>query len=134
MVLGTDHSDVAQSLDKLVDLSWREDRYAEAPLYERAIALKERKLGKDNPKIAEAMHSLARFYADLGHFDAAESLLQRALLITSRTLGEEDQMHLLLLESHAEVLRKLQRGEEASRIEAQIEAIQAKQAANNRAP
>ena len=62
-MLGPDHPDVARSLNNLADLYERQGRYAEAqPLFERALAIRERAVGPDHPDTATSMNNLAAFY------------------------------------------------------------------------
>ncbi len=62
-MLGPDHPDVARSLNNLADLYERQGRYAEAePLFERALAIRERAVGPDHPDTATSTNNLASFY------------------------------------------------------------------------
>jgi tetratricopeptide (TPR) repeat protein len=53
--LGSDHPNVAQSLDRLAVLYHNQRRYADAePLYKRALAIREKALGSDHPDVAQS--------------------------------------------------------------------------------
>ena len=57
---GGDHPDVAESLNNMAELYYRTKRYREArPLFERALAIRERVLGEDHPRTATTRDWLA---------------------------------------------------------------------------
>ena len=65
-------------------------RLAEAePLWQRALAIRERALGPDHPDTAQSLNNLAVLYRDQGRLAEAEPLWQRALAIWERALGPE---------------------------------------------
>jgi tetratricopeptide (TPR) repeat protein len=83
-VLGSDHPDVARSLNNLADLYERQGRYAEAqPLFERALSIRGRAVGPDHPDTATSMNNLASFYQAEGRAADALPLVQR-LVATGR--------------------------------------------------
>jgi tetratricopeptide (TPR) repeat protein len=59
------------------------------PLYERALALRERCLGPDHPDTAETLNNFALSQREEGNLDAARPLLERALAINERIFGAE---------------------------------------------
>jgi tetratricopeptide (TPR) repeat protein len=60
--LGPDHLNVAASLNNLALLYYCENKYAAAePLYKRALQIREKNLGPDDPAVLQTM----RFYAGL---------------------------------------------------------------------
>jgi tetratricopeptide (TPR) repeat protein len=64
--------------------------YAQArPLYERALALREKRLGPDHPDTAGTLNNLALLLWDKGSHEAARPLLERALAINEKTFGPE---------------------------------------------
>ena len=63
---------------------------ASISLYQRALQIKERKLGHDHPETAECMRSLAENYRILGYFDKALPLARQALAIQEKSLGLEN--------------------------------------------
>jgi CHAT domain-containing protein/Tfp pilus assembly protein PilF len=68
----------------------RAAKYAESlPLIERALEIREKTLGREDPLVAEALHTLATIYRTKGDNAKAEPLLQRALAIREKVLGEE---------------------------------------------
>jgi CHAT domain-containing protein/Tfp pilus assembly protein PilF len=66
-------------------------RYAEAePLYQRALAIKEKALGSDHPTVATALNDLAELYDEQGRYAEAEPLFRRSLAIKEKALGADD--------------------------------------------
>jgi tetratricopeptide (TPR) repeat protein len=63
-------------------------KYSEAePLYKRALAIKEEKLGHDHPDTATSLNNLAALYKNQGKYSEAEPLYKRALAIREQKLG-----------------------------------------------
>jgi len=58
-------------------------------LYRRALAIKEKVLGKDHPDTALTVHNMATLLAGLGRAAEAESLYGRALAAFEAALGAE---------------------------------------------
>jgi CHAT domain-containing protein/Tfp pilus assembly protein PilF len=64
------------------------DKYDEAiPLFERALEIRERILGRDHRDVADVLNSLAILYYYKGDYMRAEPLCQRALIIREKALG-----------------------------------------------
>ena len=79
---------VATSLNNLAVLYRDQGKYAEAePLYQRALAIREKALGSDHPDVAASLNNLAELYRDQGKYAEAEPLYQRALAITREVTG-----------------------------------------------
>ncbi len=65
-------------------------RYTEAePLYQRALAIRERAFGPDHLNIAISLNNLAKLYHDQGRYVQAEPLFHRALAIKERALDSD---------------------------------------------
>ena len=61
--LGSDHPNVATSLNYLARLYNRQGHYAQAePLHKRALAIREKALGPDHPDVASSLNNLAELY------------------------------------------------------------------------
>ena len=57
-------------------------KYEQAePLYKRALAIREQRLGPENRSTAAVLSDLALLYMDQGKYQQAETLFQRALAI-----------------------------------------------------
>lgn len=82
-LLGSEHTLVATSLNKLATLYAEQGKYGEAePLFQRALRIWERQLGPEHPDVARALNKLATlYYYEHGKYGEAEPLFQRALRI-----------------------------------------------------
>src|SRR5262249_43726103 len=62
-------------------------RYADAiPIAQRALALQEKRLGRDHPDVANALNILAALYYKQGRFADAEPLFQRLVAIDEKAV------------------------------------------------
>src|SRR5689334_2314447 len=62
-VLGSDHPDMAISLNNLAELYRSQGKYIEAePLYKQALAIREKVLGSDHPYTAISLNNQAGLY------------------------------------------------------------------------
>jgi len=85
---GSDHEEVATSLNNLAGLYYRQGLYDKAePLYERALEIRKSVLGEQHPDVATSLNNLAGLYDSQGHYDKAEPLVKRALKIRKDALG-----------------------------------------------
>jgi CHAT domain-containing protein/tetratricopeptide (TPR) repeat protein len=65
-------------------------KYDEAlPLIERALRIRETRLGSEHPEVATALYSLARLYHTKGEYAKAEPFYQRALITREKALGPD---------------------------------------------
>ena len=79
---------MAASLNNLARLYHSQGRYVEAnPLYERALAIREKALGPEHPDLATNLYNLAELYDNQGQCAKAEPLYQQALAIREKVLG-----------------------------------------------
>src|SRR6266545_1209122 len=89
-LLGTEHPDVAASIDNLASIYTGNAEYVKAePLYRRALAIREKALGKDHPETAKSLNNLAEVYRIQGKYLEAEPLYKRALEIREKALGKD---------------------------------------------
>ncbi|MBD2497806.1 tetratricopeptide repeat protein [Nostoc sp. FACHB-280] len=80
----------AEELDQQVIKLYQEGNYSSTiPLAERALAIREKVLGKEHPNVAISLNSLALLYYTQGKYEQAEPLYQRALAIREKVLGKE---------------------------------------------
>ena len=90
-MLGSDHPDVAKSLNNLAALYVEKGRFAEAePLYQRSLAILEKVRGPENPDVASILDNLGNLYRAQGRYAEAETLVRRALAIRENAFGSED--------------------------------------------
>src|SRR6266511_1257926 len=89
-LLGTEHPDVAASIDNLASIYTGNAEYVKAePLYRRALAIREKALGKDHPEIAESLNNLGALYYSQGKYVETEPLFRRAFEIREKALGKD---------------------------------------------
>ncbi len=87
-VMGTDHPDVARSLNNLAELYRDQGRYAEAEmLHKRSLAIREKVMGIDHPGVATCLNNLAGLYRIQGKHTEAEPLYKRSLSIREKLRG-----------------------------------------------
>ena len=80
----------AEDLNQKAFQLYNEGKYSAAiPLAERALAIREKVLGKEHPDVANSLNNLALTYKLQGNYQQAEPLLQRALAIYEKVLGKE---------------------------------------------
>jgi len=86
---GTEHIEVAETLNALAVLYRTQGKYEEAePLLQRALTIREI-LGAEAPDIAETLNELAALYWSWERYKEAEPLFQRALRIWEHEMGSE---------------------------------------------
>jgi hypothetical protein len=72
--LGSEHPDVATSLNNLAVLYKTQGQYAMAePLYVRALAMREKALGPEHPDVATSQHALSTSHGPSGRSRTARS-------------------------------------------------------------
>ncbi|MDM8561902.1 tetratricopeptide repeat protein [Candidatus Marithioploca araucensis] len=59
------------------------------PLYERALAIREKVFGKEHPDVAESLNNLAALHEAQGNYDQAKPLYERALAIREKVFSKE---------------------------------------------
>ena len=100
----------------------------QSPLYQRALAIREKVLGPDHPNVAQSLNNLATLYHAQRKYVEAEPLYKRALTIWEKALGPDHPNVALALENYAKLLRQTNRQMEATAMEVRAKAIRAKQA------
>ncbi|NEP82303.1 MAG: tetratricopeptide repeat protein [Okeania sp. SIO3B3] len=89
-LLGTEHPDVATSLNNLAELYRCQGQYKEAePLLLEALEMRKQLLDSPHPDIATSLNNLGELYRSQGRYKQAEPLYQEALEMTKRLLGAE---------------------------------------------
>jgi tetratricopeptide (TPR) repeat protein/transcriptional regulator with XRE-family HTH domain len=116
-VLGHDHAEVADNLNRLGCTRWDQARYPEAEtLHVRALAIRERALGSDHPDVAQSLQNLAHTIWEQGRYAEAQPLYERALDICERALGRDHPTLALCLEGLGNVQYVQGRYDEARRL------------------
>jgi tetratricopeptide (TPR) repeat protein len=76
---------VADSLNTLAELYRTQGQYTQAePLYKRSLAISEKALGPDHPRVAASLNTLASLYDAQGRYAEAEPLSKRSLAIREK--------------------------------------------------
>jgi tetratricopeptide (TPR) repeat protein len=115
--VGTEHPTVATALDNLAGVFVARERFANAePLYQRALLIREKALLANYDKLASA-------YVGDKKYAQAEQLYQRALSIAERSAVPDRLQTGMVLERYAELLKLLNRKEEAARMFARVRQI-----------
>jgi tetratricopeptide (TPR) repeat protein len=87
---GVDMLPIALLADQFGSFLCARAAYGKAePLYQRALAIREKELGLEHPDVAWTLNGLACLDMDLGRYAEAEPLLERALAIREKALGPE---------------------------------------------
>ncbi len=80
----------AKRLNQQVLQLLNQGKYSEAiPLAQRALAIREKTLGREHPDVATSLNNLALLYDNQGNYPQAEPLYQRSLAIWEKALGRE---------------------------------------------
>lgn len=120
---------LASTLNNLGVLYYAQGKYREAePIHKRALAIREKVLGRENADVAQSLNNLASVYGALGRLAEAEALYARCLAIREQALGKNHPEVAKTLENYAEVLRIRGRRAEAAKMEARAKAIRTKEA------
>ena len=88
--------------------------------FQRALAIREKRLGPDHADTATSLNNLAGLYHDQGRYGEAEPLFRRALAIRERALGLDHPETAISVRNYAVLLRQLGRASEAEKLEARF--------------
>lgn len=81
-IFGSNHLDVAASLDGLAVVYGMQGRYSESEtLHLQALKIREEKLGENHPEVAMSLDGLAWLYQEQQRYDEAIAMIERALEI-----------------------------------------------------
>src|SRR5262249_1592066 len=87
---GFDFPEAARMMDQAGEYLDDPGQYAEAePLYQRALAIREKVLNAEHPDVAHSLNNLAGLYRVQGRYSEAEHLCQRALAIYEKVHNAE---------------------------------------------
>ena len=73
-------------------------------MYQKALAIREKALGPEDPNVSVTLNNLAALYDALGQYDQARPLYERALAIREKVWGPEDQRTASVLNNLAALL------------------------------
>ena len=125
-VFGPEHPNVAVTFNNLATLCKSQGQYERAELlYKQALALRRKLLPSKHPDIASTLYNLAGLYYRQERYEEALPLTQETLQIFCAAFGETHPRVADAYEKQADVLRSLNREEEAQEIDAKADAIRA---------
>jgi len=135
-ISGPDAIETAKSIDSLARLYFDRYMYRQAkPLYTRALAIREAKLGPRDKAVADTLNRLGLTCWYIGYrdakneqeranfYDQAGQLLARALPISEELLGPESQLTLNIRNNQALLYRSLHEYAQAVTVNQQVLAI-----------
>jgi len=119
--LGEEHPDVAQAMNQLGLLNWRQGRLDQAePLFRKAHEMGQRLLGRDHPDTLAYEMNLASLYRSQGRYQEAEPLYERNLESKRRVLGAEHPATLETMGNLANHYQETGRYEKAEALHRQV--------------
>lgn len=123
-----DPSIYAINLDNLAVLYRYQKRFEEAEqLHLRALAIFESSERTKKPEIARCLNLLGLLYTEQGRYSEAETYYQRALDLSEQAFNQDHPLIAKICRNYAELLRKLQRNEEAMELEKRATATKMRQ-------
>lgn len=88
--LGSEHLDVAMSLNNLASVFRASGRYKDVlQLFQQALAMRKKLIDGDHPDIATSLNNLGKISHELGNYDSALALYTEALAMQTRIFGNE---------------------------------------------
>ncbi len=122
--LGEAHPTFAIMLSNLATLYAAQERYEKAELlFKSSLEIENKVLGSNHPNNGETLNSLALTYYLQGKYVEAEPLLKNAIEIFEKALGQNHPSYLTVCENYSELLEKLNRKDEATKLREQIKTI-----------
>jgi tetratricopeptide (TPR) repeat protein len=116
--VGSDHPDVAATLNNLALICRAQNQHAQAELYlNRALAIWESACGGDHPDVAIALNNLALLCIARGQYAQAEPIYLRSLAIREQAFGPDHPEVATSLENLASLYRASNRLSNASKLE-----------------
>jgi len=117
---GSEHPDVAQSLNNLASVLENQGKYEAAEkLNRQALMMRQKLLGTERPDVALSLNNLATVLSKQGKYEAAEKLNRQALVMRQRLLGAEHPDVALSLSNLASVLGRQGKYEAAEKLNRQ---------------
>ena len=93
------------------------------PLYQRALSIREKALGKNHSLVGRSLNDLAAVNAALGKYEKVEPMYRRALSITKKTLGKDHPDVAIILSNIASLYKTQGKYEESAILYQQALAI-----------
>ncbi len=112
------------SLGQLAEIYRIQSKYSEAEqVIKRTLEIDEKVFGATHPNRALNLNNLAANYRVRGKYQEAEALLKQALKILEDSLGEDHVLVGNILEHYAFLLKKMDRSDEAEKLESRSRKI-----------
>jgi tetratricopeptide (TPR) repeat protein/transcriptional regulator with XRE-family HTH domain len=116
-VFGSEHPDVADSLNSLAKLSRIEGDYEQTEkLHLQALAIRKKTLGLNHSATAISLNNLGVLYRAQGKYEEAEPFLKQALNIHEQVLGPEHPETLITFINLAKLYSEQRKYEEAEKL------------------
>ena len=116
-VLGENHPDYANSLERLADIYRLDEQFAQAePLYKQALAIQKQTRGPQSQQYAVTLFNLGCLYYDQREFARAEPLVVEAVEIIGKLWGSQHPEYAKALDGLASVNFALKRQETAEQL------------------
>src|SRR5207245_8946794 len=110
--------ETAETLNALAALYYYMGQYAKAePLYQRALKIREKAFGSNNPKTAYSLNDLGALYVAQDDYAKAEKLFQRALKIREKSLGADHPDTAVTMQNLAATYRDMRSEEHTSELQ-----------------
>ncbi len=120
-IIGSDHPDVADSINALAILSRTLNDFEKAEtLYKQALTIYEKIFGSYHFTTAKSLNNLSVLYRMQGRFEQAEPLLQQALSIYNQVLGSEHRNTLLTCLNLAKIYLEQQKYKQSKELLQQV--------------
>ncbi len=122
-IFGSDHPDVADSLNALAMLARTQNDFDQAEkLHRQALAIRVKTLGPDHFTTAVSLNNLSVLYRMQGKYEQAEPLLQQALHIYEQFRGPDDHDTLMTCLNLAKLYLEQQKYKQAQEFLQQVQA------------
>lgn len=116
---------LATSLNNLAALYHSQGKYAFAEdVYKRALVRNEKLYGEKSAEVARIFFNLAVLYSAKAAYDEAESNYKTSLAIKEELFGVNDKELLANLRNYSQLLRRMNREQEAQSLEDRIKTIE----------
>jgi len=125
-VQGRNHPMVVMRLNNLASLLRNKGSLAEAEtLFREVIVSNAQTLGRDHPDFAVGLNNLGNLLRDRGEHQEAEPLYRLSLTVLERSWGPTQPELAILLADYSRLFRKLDRKDEARRLDSRVRELDA---------
>ena len=123
--MGRSHIDVAKALNRLAHLQAGDRQYSDAlKTAFQALEMRRAISSEKDPSLTGDVRWISDLYVRDGKFQDALSLLQRQEKIVKKLLGKTNKEYIRLLEAERHVLSRIDREDEAKKLDAQIKELE----------